>query len=299
MSALASHWSELVTVALLGTDRRDPPAPPDGPFADLAADLPEPTPSTRLLQQVAALTVVRRAGLTPGPVVDAVAAPDDDPRPVTPPAATDTWYRIVTDWAVVEDEFVLAVVQSGRRLAPELVVPVLARYRSDAVRHTRALAAAGPLGGWMIGWTPRLACAARRRPDPEAVAELPELAVTPDLAPLLAVTTRGDARRVADELATGLAAGRWGPSSRAVLVNLVARLHPAVLPATAHALDRVDPSSPGIGLAFALADLARLRIDVHAQLTPVAPASPSVSPSSPSASPPGPPVSPSPPSEPA
>ena len=45
-----------------------------------------------------------------------ISPPDDDPRPVTPPAATATWRRIVADWPVLEDEWVLAVIQSGRRL---------------------------------------------------------------------------------------------------------------------------------------------------------------------------------------
>jgi hypothetical protein len=53
-------------------------------------------------------------------------------------------------------------------------------------------------------------------------------------------------------------------SHRAVLVNLIARLRPDTLDALATALGRVDPSLPSIGLAFSLADLARLR---HHMLT--------------------------------
>ena len=30
------YWQQMVTAALLGTDRRDPPVPPDGGLADLA-----------------------------------------------------------------------------------------------------------------------------------------------------------------------------------------------------------------------------------------------------------------------
>ena len=37
-STTPDHWNELVTGALLGTDRRDPPAPPDGPLADVVAE---------------------------------------------------------------------------------------------------------------------------------------------------------------------------------------------------------------------------------------------------------------------
>jgi hypothetical protein len=260
MSAVQQYWRDAVTVALLGTDRREPPSPPDGGLADLAADHPLPSPSQRLLQQVAACTIVRRAGVVPGPPAAVVAPPVVDPRPVTPPGATATWRHVVSDWPLLEDEWLLAVVRSGRRLAPELVPTLLARHRADATRHARVLAAAGPLGGWMIEWSPRLACTSRRAPVMESIGELPELAITPDLAGLL--TAAG--AEVAKVLAGGLAEGRLLTSHRAVLVNLIARLRPDTLEALATALGRVDPSLPSIGLAFSLADLARLR---HHMLT--------------------------------
>jgi hypothetical protein len=49
----------------------------------------------------------------------------------------------------------------------------------------------------------------------------------------------------------------------------VARIQPASLPALVEAIGRIDPSQPTIGLAFALADLARLR---HQMLTELEPA---------------------------
>jgi hypothetical protein len=262
MSAVQPYWREVVTVALLGTDRREPPSPPQGGLADLAADHPLPSPSQRLLQQVAACTVVRRAGVVPGPPAPVVAPPVADPRPVTPLSATATWRRVVSDWPLLEDEWLLAVVRSGRRLAPELVPTLLARHRADATRHVRVLAAAGPLGAWMIEWSPRLACTSNRAPVIEAIGELPELAITPDLAGLL--TASGS--EVAEVLAGGLAEGRLLTSHRAVLVNLIARLQPGALDALATALGRVNPSLPSIGLAFSLADLAQLRLHMLTEL---------------------------------
>lgn len=257
---LNDYWNEMVTVALLGTDRRDPPAPPTGGLADLAADDPQPTPSQRLLQQVAGCIVVRRAGLLPGTPVATVAPPAPDPRPPTPQTATRTWRRVVANWPVLEDEWVLAVVRNGRRLAPELVPPVLARHRTDATRHARALVAAGPLGDWMIEWSPRLACTAKQPPVVELLAEVPELPIVPELVSLLSAP----AAQVARTLQAGLSSAELGRAHKAVLVNLLARMERASLPAVAQAIDRVDPSSPSIGLAFALADLAHLR---HHMLT--------------------------------
>lgn len=263
-NAVDEYWNQMVTVALLGTDRRDPPSPPTGGLADIAADDPQPTPSQRLLQQVAATTVVRRAGLLPGSPIATVAPPAVDARPITPPSASNTWRRIVADWPVLEDEWVLTVVRVGRRLAPELVSPLLARHRSDATRHARAMAAAGPLGAWMIEWSPRLACSAKQSAATgaaiEMAAELPPLAIVPEFEALLTAKPIDAART----LASGLASAQFGTPHRAVLVNLLARISPASLPAVAKAIDRVDPSSPSIGLAFALADLAHLR---HHMLT--------------------------------
>jgi hypothetical protein len=261
-TTLEDYWREMVTVALLGTDRRDPPPAPSGGLADLAADDPQPTPSQRLLQQVSGCAVAQRAGVLPGASARLLAPPDDDPRPLTPPAATVTWRRIIADWPVLEDEWMLAVIHSGRRLAPELVVPILARHRTDATRHARALVAAGPLGQWMIEWSPRLACAAKTRPVMEAVGELPELAIVPDLLPVLLASPK----QAAHTIAGGLSSGVFGLSHRAVLINVVARINPASLPVLGEAIGHIDPSQPTIGLAFALADLARLRHHMLAEL---------------------------------
>ncbi|CAN5507320.1 hypothetical protein BH10ACT2_BH10ACT2_10860 [soil metagenome] len=257
----------MVTVALLGTDRRDPPPPPCGGLADVAADDVQPTPSQRLLQQVAATTVVRRAGLLPGAPIATVAPPEPDARPITPSTATATWRRIISDWPVLEDEWVLAVVRSGHRLAPELVSPVLARHRTDAIRHARASAAAGPLGSWMIDWSPRLACTAKQSASTalEMAAELPVLAIVPELAGLLTAKPADAARTLGD----GLSRGQFGSAHRAVLVNLLARIVPTSLPAVAKAIAKVDPSSSSIGLAFALTDLAQLRHHMLTELEPV------------------------------
>ena len=281
---LDAYWAALVSAAVLGTDRRDPPEPPAGDLADLAADDRRPDPAGRLLQQATAVTVARRAGLRAVacrlPSGGEPPAPAMDPRPVTPPSATHTWLALVTDWPVLEDEWLLAVVASGRRLAPELVVDVLRRHRGDPVRHARARLAAGPLGEWMVARSPRLRAVSGRAVSPTEVSTLPELAVTPDLAPLLAVgadeplaPSGAPLLDLAESLLVEpLRAGRFGPAHRSVLVHVLARVHPGLL---AHLEPRVaaipdDPASSPTAhlLTLSLLDLVRRRATMLTELEP-------------------------------
>lgn len=264
MSTMQQHWQELVGAALLGSDRRDPPAPPAGPLSQLAAERHGAGPAEQLLQQVAATAVLRRAAFLPGPAAPVPMPPAHDPRPVTPPNATLTWRRIVADWAVLEDEWLVTVIGSGHRLAPELVPRLLARHRGDAVRHARVQLAAGPLAAWLIEQSPALACTKRAVVAPEVLLAVPELAITPDLAVLAGAPPAAAAAAIAD----GLADGSLGAAHRQVLQHLVARLPPETLPAVAAALDTIDPAARSIGLAFALCDLARLRLSMLTELEP-------------------------------
>lgn len=265
---LNHYWDDMVTVALLGTDRRDPPSPPSGGLADLAADDPQHTASERLLQQVAACAAVVRAGFEPAePVGGLDPAPRDD-RPVTPPAAAATWRRIVSDWPVLEDEWLVTVGATGWRLAPELVGPSLARHRSDATRYARVLVASGPLATWIVEHAPHLALRTKKPPLIELIGAVPDLPITPELQPLL----RGEPQHVAGELASAFHARQLTVAHRAVLINLIARMDPGQLAAVASELDRVDPTVLAVGLAYALADLARLRGNMLAELVLPSPA---------------------------
>lgn len=281
---LDTHWVALVSAAVLGTDRRDPPEAPLGDLSDLAADDRRADPAGRLLQQAAAVTVARRAGLCPAEAVvsDGSAGPVPfDDRPITPPLATQTLRCIVSDWPVLEDEWLLAVVARGYRLAPELVVDVLHRHRGDPVRHARARLAAGPLGEWMLARSPRLRVVSRRVAPPAEVSSLPELAVTPDLAALLAVgpdeplSPSGTPLLETAEslLVDPLREGRFGPAHRPVLVHALARVHPGLLahlePRLAAIPDDVDSNPAGHLLALSLLDLVRRRATMLTELESV------------------------------
>ena len=253
--SLDAYWRELVTAAMLGTDRREPPVPPAGPVADLVADAQRPDGASRMLAGVAAVAAIRRAAFVPGPVADglrppATGEPERADRPWCAPAAVVTWREIVANWAVLEDEWVLTLVEQGLTLPPDALVELLARHRSDAVRRARVMLAAGPVGPWLVDHVPELAAASGRTASAEAVTSLPDLPMPPDLAELAV----RDAHTVATALGDGFGGGVFGPPDRPVLVNLIARCRPAVLLEVAAALERT-----GVGYALALADLARLR----------------------------------------
>jgi hypothetical protein len=237
---------------MLGTDRRDPPS---GPLDDLVADTLRAVASERMLAQVAACTAVRRAGVLPGPSAERLQPPPTDDRPVCTPAAVERWHHVTTSWPVLEDEWMLTLITNGWRVAPELVPEVLWRHRSDPVRRARAEVACGPLASWLVSHLPELeARSTRGTIDPEALAELPELPIPPDLIALLGA--RGDVGAVLAALIVG---GQLGAPHRAVVVNLIARAPTESLPGIASALGSVEPTSAGYGLASVLADLALTR----------------------------------------
>ena len=255
---VAAQWRELVSVAMLGTDRRNPPEP-DGLIADLVDDTVRSTPSERMLAQVAATVAVRRAGVLPGPPMPRVAGPDVDDRPICVPAAAERWHHVVSSWPVLEDEWMLALLTNGWRVAPDLVPELLMRHRSDPVRRARAELACGPLAGWLVGHLPELAArgAAGTQPDlsVEDVAELAPLPIPSDLEPLL----HADGQVVARQLARSIDTGLLVHAHRAVLVNLIARMRPEALDPVAKALESIDGGSVGFPLASVLADLALTR----------------------------------------
>jgi hypothetical protein len=251
---LDADWRNLVTAALLGTDRRPPPET-SIPIADVVADAVRPDDASRMLAAVAAVAAARRASFVPGPAAPPLQPPAIDDRPWCSPAAVGCWRDIVREWPVLEDEWVLTVIERGLRVPPDALVALLYRHRSDAVRRARVVLAGGSAAGWLADHVDRLAPATSATASAESVGSLPELPVPPDLAELLRV----DAHTFAAQLTRGFTSSTFGAAHKAVLVNLLARCRPAVLLDAADALDRT-----GVGLALALGDLARLR---HRMLT--------------------------------
>ncbi|MFF4853709.1 DUF5691 domain-containing protein [Streptomyces rubiginosohelvolus] len=180
-------WEELVTSALLGTDRR-PPAPRGGP---VPADAP-----AALLDAAALHTVRRRAGLLPA-VPEARPEPAaPDPRPALPEAARHRLAHLLADRSAPSGggrrgtapdltELIpqwLAIANRRGFRAPPALLPALldaARARTDL--RPQALAFAGPRGMWLAGLNPdwkfalRGSASGAPQPgltDPDAVARL-------------------------------------------------------------------------------------------------------------------------------
>lgn len=248
--SIDGYWRELVTAALLGTDRREPPAPPAGLVADVVDDAVRPDGAARMLAAIGAVAAVRRAAFVADRASPPLQPPPTDDRPMCDPRAASTWRTVIAEWPVLEDEWLLTVIEQGRRLPPDLIAESLLRHRRDATRRARVAVAAGPSAAWLVSHVPDLESTAKTTVSAEAVTTLPELPVPPDLAELLTA----DAHTFVQRLVSGFDDRVFGAAHKAVLVNVVARCRPAVLLDAAAALDATR-----VGLALALADLARLR----------------------------------------
>ncbi|MFF5155217.1 DUF5691 domain-containing protein [Streptomyces sp. NPDC000348] len=85
-ASLPDSWEELVTTALLGTDRRTPAGSASGPDAPSA-----------LLDAAAVATVRRRAGLRPARAAERPRPAPEDPRPPLPSAAARRLTMLLAD----------------------------------------------------------------------------------------------------------------------------------------------------------------------------------------------------------
>ncbi|WLQ50454.1 DUF5691 domain-containing protein [Streptomyces poriferorum] len=159
--SVSPPWEELVTSALLGTDRRPPGAAPGtGPDSAAAA----------LLDAAALHTVRRRAGLLPAPAAPRPGPAPADPRPALPEAARSRLAQLLADRAApggsggrrgtapdlteLIPQWLATANLHGYR-APDAALPPLldaARARTDL--RPQALTFAGPRGLWLAGLNP-------------------------------------------------------------------------------------------------------------------------------------------------
>ncbi|MFJ7076034.1 DUF5691 domain-containing protein [Streptomyces sp. NPDC098781] len=176
-SSAPSAWEELVTAALLGTDRRTPPGGTPGREAPEA-----------LLDAAAAETVRRRAGLRPAGAAQRPPQAPEDPRPALPPAATRRLAMLLSDRPggsgggrrgtapdLVEllPEWLATANHRGFGPRPEVLPALLDAARGRTDLRPAALTFAGPRAVWLARLNPDWRFALRAAPGGSAA--LPQL----------------------------------------------------------------------------------------------------------------------------
>jgi len=171
-------WEELVTAALLGTERRTPPGGASGREAPVA-----------LLDAAAVQTVRRRAGLRPAPAAGRPEPAAEDPRPALPAAAARRLALLLADRpgtggggsrGTAPDLMELlpqwlATANARGFAAPPQTLPALldaARGRTDL--RPAALRFAGPRAVWLARLNPDWRFALRAAPGGGATLPHPE-----------------------------------------------------------------------------------------------------------------------------
>ncbi|MFD3475066.1 DUF5691 domain-containing protein [Streptomyces sp. NPDC058695] len=170
-------WEELVTVALLGTDRRTPPGHSTG------ADAP-----TALLDAAAVQTVRRRAGLRPAPAAALPARAADDPRPPLPAPARRRLAMLLTDrpgtgggrrgtapdLMELLPQWLAGANAKGYAAPPDLLPALLDAARGRTDLRPQALTFAGPRALWLARLNPDWKFALRAAPGGGTALPAPE-----------------------------------------------------------------------------------------------------------------------------
>ncbi|MFJ3638906.1 DUF5691 domain-containing protein [Streptomyces sp. NPDC090108] len=209
-------WEDLVTTALLGTDRRPPPATAPGREAP-----------AHLLDTAAMATVRRRAGLRAGPAVRRPEPAPADPRPALPPAAARRLTLLLADRTggpgggrrgnapdLMEllPQWLAAADAHGYAAPPQSLPALLDAARGRTDLRPAALAFAGPRGLWLARLNPDWRFARRTAPgggtalpdpeDAEAVRQLWQEGLFAERVALLSRLRRSRTAALALELLT-------------------------------------------------------------------------------------------------
>lgn len=259
---------ELLTAALLGTDRHPPPVADHPAVADLVADAAvdaadDPTaagPARRLLTTIAAAVVAERAGQTPRAALPFVIRAASDDRPLLPVAAARRWTQLRGPLAALRPEYLAAATAAGWRPSADVLVAMLGWARGS-VRHHRAVLAFGdPLASWLLDLLPDLGLLERATGEHEQHQPVP---------PEIVTIFETAAERPADfaaHLVAGIGDGSYRWAHRGVLSNAVVSAPVAVLAAAAEQLTqlhddalRLGDSGGPVALCAALLELVTTR----------------------------------------
>ncbi|WP_306321051.1 MULTISPECIES: DUF5691 domain-containing protein [unclassified Streptomyces] len=160
MTTTTATWDDLVSAALLGTERRSA------------------RPPLALLDEAAVHTVRRRAGLTPAAATAPPERAGDDPRPPLPPAARHRLAMLLTDRSTAAGprrstapdllellpQWLATANAHGYAPPPELLPALLDAARGRTDLRPRALRFAGPRALWLARLNPDWKFALRAAP---------------------------------------------------------------------------------------------------------------------------------------
>ncbi|NUP50580.1 MAG: hypothetical protein HOW97_25200 [Catenulispora sp.] len=152
-------WQDLVSTALVGTDRRTPPDA--GRFA-----APGDNPAAALLSSAALMSAWRRAGSAgsaysaelvgdqeesgdPAAAVRAAASAARDPRPLLSTATSARLTALVASRSESLPEYLEAAAKTGCRAPAELLPPLFDYARGSKAVRADLMTLAGPRGTWL------------------------------------------------------------------------------------------------------------------------------------------------------
>jgi hypothetical protein len=138
-----SAWDDLVSAALLGTQRRRPdPAALPAAVRPLVAEAPEEA----LLTAAAVLANYRRAGHVPARPDARLPVAERDGRPLVPSAARRRLFRVPAE---LIGEWLQVVHEKGMRVPPEHLPALAEAARTRPALRPPLAAVAGPAGSWL------------------------------------------------------------------------------------------------------------------------------------------------------
>jgi hypothetical protein len=161
-------WDELVSTALVGTERRPVPEATAAGLAVAGGD-----PAALLLDRAALLAAERRAGQVARRLAPLPPAPEERTPPASPAAARRLARILAGDHLEVLPEWLEAAAARGVRPPADLLPDLLGLGRRDRSRRPAIAAVAGRRGRWLAGLNPEWAYLLAEsdpggEPDPDA-----------------------------------------------------------------------------------------------------------------------------------
>jgi len=158
----AGGWPELVSVALLGTQRREPPVLADPALAGLVGEggASDTSAEDRLLSAAGSLAVIRRAGRLARPAPPLPEPAPAEARPACGPAAASRLALLLDDHRALLSEWLRVLGRRGLRVPAERLPDLLEAATANQALRGEVEAVLGARGRWLAAQAPRWGWAA-------------------------------------------------------------------------------------------------------------------------------------------